>query len=327
MHRAIVAVEGISQVMQQRIADIAQKFNSTVSFHGQNHPDWTAITSEADVLFGWPPPEALYSSSIRFLQLPSSGYDAYNTPALSEKPGFILANSRGVVADAVAEHCLALMFALTRHIPFHSRQQSLHHWERVNEYTLLSCSTVAILGMGAIGTTLARKCHALGMNVISVQRDRNQIFEDQEVCNFDSLDSALSRADHVVLTMAALPENAALFTEERFRRMRQESCFYNLGRGSLVDETALLTALRHGHIKAAALDVFAQEPLPSSSPLWDLPNLLITPHVGGRFAGEIDALAQLFATNFERYAQGKHPVNVVLGSLESATIADRSIHA
>lgn len=308
----IVAVDGISESAKLSISRAAAQ-RATLRFISEQQSDWSATLAEVDIVFGWPPVAALEESAVTFLQLPSSGYDMYDTLGLRDKPGFLLANSRGVVANAVTEHCLAMMFALARNLPDHVRDGERRSWHRAQAYDLLQGSTVAIVGMGAIGTMLAQKCAALGMSVIAVQRGPEVPEFVVELCPFHEMDRALQAADHVVLTLAALPNNAILFGREEFLAMRQGSVFYNLGRGSLVDTAALSAALQAGHLRGAALDVFPEEPLPSVSQLWEIPNLLITPHVGGRFTGEVDALAELFARNLGRYLAGEPLVNVVLG--------------
>jgi D-2-hydroxyacid dehydrogenase (NADP+) len=268
----------------------------------------------AEVIFGWPPPRALEESQIRFFQLPSSGYDQYMTEVLTSKRGFSLANARGVAAVAVAEHCLSMMFSFARHVSLHTRQQERHQWKRAKRYSLLAGSTVAIVGLGAIGYALGQRCHALGIRVVAVRRGSEAAPFVAESYGLDELHAALRNARHVVVTIAALPRDEPLFGAAEFNAMPTESYFYNMSRGSLVDQDALESALRDGKLAGAGLDVFAQEPLPQTSGLWDLENVLVSPHAGGRFDGEVDGLVDLFLHNIQQYRSTGPMANLVIAN-------------
>jgi D-2-hydroxyacid dehydrogenase (NADP+) len=324
LKRVVVAIDGLTGHQRQRI--VSQLAGWTiVDFIPEKPADWRLSLLGAEVVFGWPPPQALEESQIRFFQLPSSGYDQYMTEVLTSKCGFHLANARGVAAVAVAEHCLSMMFSFARQVSLHTRQQGRHQWKRASHYSLLTGSTVAIVGLGAIGRALAQRCHALGMRVVAVRRGSEAAPFVAESYGLDELHTALRNARHVVVTIAALARSEPLFGAAEFDAMSSDSYFYNLSRGSLVDQDALETALRDGRLAGAGLDVFAQEPLPETSGLWDLENVLVSPHAGGRFDGEVDGLIDLFLRNVQQYRSTGPMANLVIDNHDRPCSTESSL--
>src|ERR1700722_9992874 len=169
LKRVVVTIDGLTDQQRQRLTSHVDGW-AIVDFISERPNDWRHALALAEVVLGWPPPQAVTQSEVRFFQLPSSGYEPYLTGALPSKPGFRLANARGVAAVAVAEHCLSMMFAFTRQVALHAQHHSRLHWQRAPHYALLAGSTAAIVGLGAIGGACAQRRHALGMHVIAVQR-------------------------------------------------------------------------------------------------------------------------------------------------------------
>ena len=324
LKRVVVAIDGLTGHQRQRIVSQLAGW-AVVDFVPEKPADWRLSLSNAEVVFGWPPPLALEESQIRFFQLPSSGYDQYMTEVLTSKHGFCLANARGVAAVAVAEHCLSMMFSFARQVSLHTRQQERHQWKRANHYSLLAGSTVVVVGLGAIGRALAQRCHALGMRVVAVRRGSEAAPFLAESYGLDELHTALRNARHVVLTIAALARSEPLFGAAEFNAMSSESYFYNMSRGSLVDQDALESALRDGKLAGAGLDVFAQEPLPEASGLWALENVLVSPHAGGRFDGEVDGLIDLFLHNVQQYRGTGSMANLVIGNHDRPCSTESSL--
>jgi phosphoglycerate dehydrogenase-like enzyme len=307
----VIGFDGIAAAEWQRVHALSGEGHVR---YVEEHPQgWAGLLEGAEVVFGWPDPAALAASNVRFHQLPSSGYDQYRTTQILKKAPLQLANARGVVARAVAEHALAWMLAFNRNLPQHWTAQQQARWERASRYSLLRGQTLAIVGMGAIGRELAKLGKALGMRVLAINRSPVTAKEIEHCYSLEEIDRALPMADHVALTLGANPDLPPLMDAPRLARMKPTAFFYNLARGSLLDDAALTEALRDGRIAGAGLDVFATEPLPPSSPLWTMPGTQITPHAGGRFDGENAALTSLFLDNLTRYRSGAPLLNVVIG--------------
>lgn len=260
---------------------------------------YAARLKTAQIAAGWPQPEWVRESRLHWLQLGSVGFENYLSAA-SAHPDFRLCNASGVMSVPVAEQFIAMLFGLARRLPHHKKDQLERRWRRQPVYDEIAGSTVCIVGVGDIGTEMARRCLALGMNVIGVRRNAripHPIIE--RLYPLDRLDQAIAQADHVVLIMPSTPDTLGLFDDGMFGRMKRGAYFYNLARGSLVDEAALIRHLRSGHLAGAGLDVFACEPLPGDSELWTFDNVIVTPHSGGRSVKEFDRICNLFVENLQ----------------------------
>ena len=195
------------------------------------------------------------------------------------KRGVRLSNSSGATSSPIAQTAILYMLALSRNVRAWFHHQDKHEWQRHN-LTELDGANLAVIGMGPIGEEIARLGVALNMNVEAIRRKATGT-EPCATFGFDALDDVLGRADWVAVALPLADETRNLFNAERFARMKAGSHFINVGRGELVDEPALIEALQSGHLGGAALDVFATEPLPEDSPLWDMSNVIITPHSSG----------------------------------------------
>ena len=307
----VIGFTGFSESSRERLCALAPQ--AEIRYVDEHPTDWTGLLDSAEVFFGWPDPAALAQSSIRFHQLPSSGYEQYCIPALLGRQQFQLANARGVVARAVAEHALACILAFNRNLLQHWRDQQEALWRRAPHYALANGQTLLIVGLGAIGQELAAVAHAVGMHVIATSRTPRSVGCVDRVYSFAELNDALSQADHIVLSVAANNKEPPLINAEHLKNVKSTACLVNVARGCALDEAALLDALREDRLAGAALDVFSTEPLPASSPLWSAPRLMMTPHAAGRFAAEDEALSALFLNNLDRYLHGRPLVNVVIG--------------
>jgi phosphoglycerate dehydrogenase-like enzyme len=316
--RIVVAVDGLSHNDEVRIESVAKKHGADVEFFAEKCDDWSTRLTGAAVALGSPPPAAIAASNLSFVQLISSGWDPYKTDALLNRKGFLLANARGVTAQAVAEHCIAMMFALTRQLHFSICNQGHSVWQRAGAYQLLRGSTITVIGMGAIGGTLAKLCHGLGMRVFGVQRRSEKPEFVDRVFPIEDFSDALSESRHVALTLPSIGLSRPLIGAEEFALMPVGSYVYNMARAALLDYDAMMKALDSGKLAGAGLDVFPEEPLPVLSPLWDFDNVIVSPHAGGRFVGEMSSLADLFAENLEQYLSGNSLHNVVISDRNSA---------
>lgn len=266
----------------------------------------------ADVMVGWPDPDLLAASPLRLLLLPSAGYEEYLTPELAAKRGLAVCNAGGAYSEGVAEHCVAMMLALARRLPEYLAAMPGRSWEHLHRHGRLSGSTVCVIGLGTLGSAIARRCSALGMDVVGVRRHPERpsphvsaVFEPER------LREAVAGADHVV---GALPGGAAtrgLISREVISAMRPGAWFYNVGRGPSVDEDALIERLAGGSLAGAGLDVFATEPLPDDSPLWAMENVIVTPHMAGYTWDYAEELCAVFAANLAAHVAGEPLPNLI----------------
>jgi len=266
---------------------------------------------EADIVFGQPDPDmALQSPRLRWVHLPSAGYTRYDTAAF--RAGFggrgaQLTTSSQVYAESCAEHLLAFMLAQARQLPAsHETQRTDRTWPTVPRRAisrLLLGQNVVLLGFGAIGRRLAEMLAPFRMKVTAMRR-RPAGDEGVPVVTEDRVEAALAGADHVV---NILPENAATLgfvNARRLAAMKPGAVFYNVGRGTTVDQDALVAALQSGRLAAAWLDVTDPDPLPPEHPLWTAPNCHITPHTAGGHENEQERQVSHFLENLRRFDSG-----------------------
>lgn len=246
---------------------------------------------------------------LEWIHAASAGVDALLVPEVVDSD-VVVTNSRGVFDRPIAEHVLGVLLALTKDLPNSIRLQDRKQWQH-RETGRLEGLRALVVGAGGIGRATARLLAAVGVEATVVGRRGRHDPEVGDILAGEQLDEALPGADAVVLAAPLTPETRGMFGAERFAAMRRGSWFVNVGRGALVDEPALVAALSDGQLGAAALDVFAEEPLPTDSPLWGMGNVIVTPHMSGDFRGWREALGALFVDNFERWRRGEPLRNVV----------------
>jgi phosphoglycerate dehydrogenase-like enzyme len=281
-------------------------------------PDPALLT--ADVAFGQPPVSGLlHATRLRWVHITSAGYARYDTPdfraALAAK-GAALTNSSSVYADPCAEHVLAMMLAMARRLPESlDAQRTTRAWpsdaRRVRSF-LLKGQTVLLLGYGAIGRRLSALLAPFGVRLFIVRRNRTGDEPGTVVQQDSDIDAALSVADHVANVLPDSAETRGFLSAERIARLKQGAFVYNVGRGSTVDEQALVAALASGRLGGAYLDVTAEEPLPPDHPLWSLSSCYITPHSAGGRREEHLALVEHFLENLARFERGEPLVDRVI---------------
>ena len=250
--------------------------------------------------------------NLRFVQAIGSGVGQYVASHLPEG-GIVLANGAGIGAPPIAEWVLARILQILKLLPVHDANARDHRWESALGSNLQGKS-VSIIGLGAIGREVARRCRAFGVHLLGVRR-RGQLGASDpdvdEVYGPDALHSVLGRSDVVVVAAPGTDATGNMFDSAAFAAMRPGSVFVNVARGTLVDEAALIRALASGHLRGAAIDVARTEPLPADDPLWDAPNLLISPHSSTSGEGYADRSFALFCTNLAHLVAGEPLVNVV----------------
>ncbi len=285
-------------------------------------PDYTgldAAITDADIFAGFSlkPEQFASAKKLKWIHCLAAGVNQLMRDDI-RRSSVVITNSRNVHASCMAEHTLGLILALARRVPSAVRHQLQKHWaqqEIWNEQPRpmeISGRTLTIVGYGAIGQELARRAVACGMRVLGVKRDVTRGAEHAEaVVAPDKMEAVLGEADFVVLATPALPETQHLFGAAQFAAMKKTAYFINIGRGMLVEAEALVAALRNGQIAGAAIDVAEVEPLPPESPLWDAPNLLITPHLSAVSERLWHRHAALLFENLDRYFSGRELLNIV----------------
>ena len=248
--------------------------------------------------------------NLKWVQTLSAGVGYVLFPAMV-KSDIILTNGSGVFDIPIAETVLAYMLTVVRDLPEFLKQQRAHEWKKrsLNE---LHGSTVGIVGMGSIGSEVARLAQAFGTRVLATKRHPEHGGERADrVLPNDELPELLAESDFIVITAPLTEETQHLIDAQAFEQMKPGAWLINIGRGGIVDEEALIDALREGRIAGACLDVFEEEPLPKDSPLWDLPNVIITPHNSGSTPKMEEREIDLFVENVRRYVSGDPMINVV----------------
>jgi phosphoglycerate dehydrogenase-like enzyme len=273
----------------------------------------------AEVVLGWAvtAPRFAAAECLRWIQITAAGVGAQLFPALVESD-VVLTNGRGIHATAMAEHTLGVLLAFVRQLHLARDAQRERRWSHAALWTEppgfgeLGGRTLGLVGLGSVGSAIATRARALGMRVIAVRRHPAAVpAPADEQWGRERLEELAGRAHALVLAAPLTGETRGLLDRALIARLRPEAVVVNLGRGGLVDEDALIEALREGRIAGAALDVFREEPLADSSPLWSLPQVILTPHISGLGPRYWERALDLFARNLRAYRAGEPLINVV----------------
>jgi phosphoglycerate dehydrogenase-like enzyme len=243
----------------------------------------------------------------RWVHIASAGVDRQLFPGLAA----VVTNSRGLYEQPIADYVLLLVLCFAKDLHTTLRNQARRHWQH-RETESVAGAAALVIGTGPIGRAICRRLADFGLRVTGAgRRARSNDPDFGEIVGPDGLHDALSAADYVVLVAPLTDETRGMIDKAALAAMRPTARFINVGRGKLVDEPELVDALREGRIAAAALDVFAEEPLPESSPLWDMPNVIVSPHMSGDLVGWRNDLVALFLDNLRRFANDEPLRNVV----------------
>ncbi len=266
------------------------------------------MVRNADYILGNVKTEYLpQAQNLKFLQLDSAGANEYVRPGVLPE-GVKLCNATGAYGVTIAEYLISVVFALKKKLPMYEENRKKHSWHDEGIVTNITGSKTLVLGLGDIGGTFARKMSALGSKVIGVRRNPAEKPEYLEgLYQMDALEELISDADIVVCTLPETAETYHLLDERKLRLMKPSAVLVNIGRGSLIPTKDLVRVLKEGVIAGAAIDVAEQEPLPEDSPLWETPNLIITPHVSGNYHTQdiLDKAVKIAGENFRAFLEGK----------------------
>ena len=279
-----------------------------------NRDDFNQALPNAHIVVGGVPRELLAEAkSLRWIVGLGAGLEWSLYPELLNSD-IIVTSSSGVHAIQMSEHILAMMFMFARRLHLHMRKQVELVWDSqvaVGRVFELENQTLGVVGMGSVGEALAVKGLGLGMRVIAV-RYRRELGgpPGAKVRGPEGLPKLLRAADHVGLCLPLTDETRGLIGEPELRQMKPTAYIYNVGRGTAINEADLVCALQEGWIAGAGLDVFETEPLPAQSPLWDMENVIITPHVSGHNPFYFERCAEIFGENLRRFMAGEELLNV-----------------
>lgn len=287
--------------------------------HLPDYERMDAEISDSEIVIAWSlrPEQIRAAKKLRWIHAPTAAVHQLMFPELIESE-IVLTNAREVHGPVVAEHVIALIFALAKKIPGSVRLQQKRIWgqqilwdefPRVRE---VAGATLGLVGLGSIGRSVVRSAKALGMRVIAVREHPDKGSDGADaVYGPAQIDEVFQESDYLVLAAPVTGATKAIANAERLSRMKPDACLINVGRGPLVDELALADALRTKKIGGAALDVFPKEPLAADSPLWDLPNLLITPHTAALTDKLWERHYAQFSQNLRRYQAGEPLLSIV----------------
>ncbi len=311
--------EGVWTLPARLIADLALRHPGVRFESPSDRAAAERLLPGADVVYGVLVDAENFhlARRLRWIHVSAAGVGSLLFPALAESD-VVLTNGRGLHAVSMAEHALGLMLAFARKLHLARDLQRERRWDQVGLWTepppfgQLAGGTLGLVGLGAVGSALAERAAALGMHVIAVRpHPAPDPRPAHEQWGLGRLSELLERADWVALAAPHTDATRGLIGAAELARMRPGAVLVNLGRGALVDEPALVAALRAGRIAGAALDVVRGEPLATDSPLWDLPNVILTPHVSGLGPLYWERAVEQFAGNLERFLAGRPLLNVV----------------
>ena len=276
---------------------------------------------DAEIFFGWSlrGEQVRAARKLRWIHSTAAAVHQLMSPELRASD-IVVTNARSVHGPVVAEHAIALMFALAKRLPAAVRYQQQQVWaqEQIScqhpHPTELAGSTLGLIGYGAIGSEVARSAAALGMSVLVVRlHPQKESGAEREITTFalDRLDEVIAQSDFLVLAAPLTEKTRHIINAQHLARMKPEAYVINVARGALIDEAALTDALRNRLIGGAALDVFDHEPLPAGSPLWELDNLLITPHTAATTDKMWERHYALIQENLRRYLAGEPLLGLV----------------
>ncbi len=279
--RLMLITQNIDDTYTQLIKKLAPDFEIIV---GKDKEIWEPRAKDAEVIIGWKKglEEVLIGrdSKLRWVQSWSAGVNNMPLRQLSEK-NILLSSANGVHAYPISETIFGLMLGLTRKIHTYVKQQQHKEWHHAHMNLELHEKTLGIIGVGEIGQETARIAKAFRMNVIGVRHSGKPNENVDKMYTPDELHEVLPQCDYVVITLPLTVQTEGMFGSKEFKRMKNSSFLINIGRGEVIVEKELILALEEKEIAGAGLDVFIKEPLEETSPLWNLENVIVTPHTSG----------------------------------------------
>jgi phosphoglycerate dehydrogenase-like enzyme len=295
-------------------------FSPKVTVHQSlNKEEALALAKDVDILLAGFFSLELFEAAkqLKWIQTVFAGVDEFLCPEVV-KSSVIITNASGVNSIAVSEHVIGMMLCLNRKLQFFIKNQTERKWETsymdlISQMDELSGKTVGIVGLGRIGGEIAKKTKCFGMKVIATRRDISAPKPDyvDKLVSPGNLGELLADSDFVIIQVPPTKDTEGMFSEKELHRMKRTAYLVNASRGTIIKELDLIKALKEGWIAGAALDTFSMEPLPEDSPLWNMQNVIITPHVAGLTPHYMERLTDLFCTNLRRFMNDEPLINLV----------------
>jgi phosphoglycerate dehydrogenase-like enzyme len=272
--------------------------------------------ADADAVYGWPTLAQFQAAKqLKWIQIPSAGVEMVCSVPEMVESDVIITNCRGAHARVIAEHAFAMLLSFTRGLQRFEQDKLARRWRRdesIPDVLEIAGWTLGIVGYGQIGQQVARRAIGFEMNVLAVDASAMpDAPHGVEVWGLDRLPDLFEQSDVVVIAAPFTPETRHMIGADLLNRMKPSSYFLVESRGGIVDEAALIDVLKKGKITAAGLDVFEEEPLPSTSELWDVPNLIVTPHLAGASTQKDRRCVEILHENVGRFQRGETLINLV----------------
>jgi D-2-hydroxyacid dehydrogenase (NADP+) len=293
----------------QRYLDALRPKFPSVQFHGFHHAEEAAsVVADVDVIMGlghYVPPSLIAAApKLKWVQALTTGTETLTAPGVLP-PHVVLTSTRGIHGPQMSELAFLNMIALNRNFRKMQRNQAEAKWDGWDQ-PILDGKTIVIVGLGILGEHLAERCKLFGMTTIGVSAGRSgSVPHFDEVHPRSELVKLAARADFLMLLVPYSPQTHHLISREVIAAMKPSAFLINLARGGVLDETALIEALQAGKIAGAGIDIFQKQPLPPDNPLWTMPNVIITPNIGGRSDRFVEQTMQILEPNIQAYVEGR----------------------
>ena len=282
--------------------------------HATNEEQAIQMAGDAEVILGhFPPAVCAVAPQLRWIRSHSTGMDKFLFPELIGRKEVEVSNVAGLYASQGGEHAWALLLALTRQLPLAVHNKDRHLWQSEPPVELAGC-TLGVIGMGGFGMEIAKRAQGYDMAVIAIDPVRTEkpaYVQELRASSPDNLRDLLKRSDVVMTACPLTKETYHLIGKAELTLMKPAAYLINVTRGGIIDEPSLIDALKTGQIAGAGLDVCEKEPLPADDPLWEAPNLIITPHRAGASQHRPRKVFEFFMHNLERYLHGERPLNLI----------------
>jgi phosphoglycerate dehydrogenase-like enzyme len=299
--------------LAEALVDLQREFPQVQFESFLTAPDMDVAIADADAYVGMLTGDLfLAAKKLKWIQSPSTGVDFYTSIPELVASDVRLTSARGVHTSCVAESAMAMILAITRGVVGSVKNQQKHRWaffELRGGMVELTGSTFGLIGLGAIGRAIAKRAHAFDARVVAVDLallDKPPYVA--ELWGMDHLDELLRISDYVIVTVPKTPQTLGMIGAEQIALMKTSAMLVGISRGGIIDEAALVAALKEKHIASAALDVVDPEPPPENSDLWNLENLLLCPHIAGSTQYADQHLLAIFRENLDRFVHGQFPL-------------------